>query len=66
MICDEAVGSWLIAAGLLLLVGGLLAWTGALSRLGNLPGDIRISRATREACIPSQWPRILRSGFLPA
>jgi hypothetical protein len=36
-------GPWLIGGGLLLLVGGLLAWTGALSWLGNLPGDIHIS-----------------------
>ncbi|HEX4558634.1 MAG TPA: DUF2905 domain-containing protein [Mycobacterium sp.] len=42
----------MVAAGLLLLVGGLLAWTGALSGLGNLPGDIRISRGNTRIYIP--------------
>ena len=28
-------GPWLVGGGLLLLVGGLLAWTGALSWLGT-------------------------------
>jgi Protein of unknown function (DUF2905) len=45
-------GPWLVAAGLLLLVGGILAWTGALSGLGNLPGDIRISRGNTRIYIP--------------
>jgi hypothetical protein len=38
--------------GLLLLVGGLLAWTGAMSWLGNLPGDVRITRGTTRIYIP--------------
>ena len=45
-------GPWLVAAGLLLVVGGILAWTGALSGLGNLPGDIRISRGNTRIYIP--------------
>jgi Protein of unknown function (DUF2905) len=45
-------GPWLVAAGLLLLVGGILAWTGALSGLGNLPGDIRINRGNTRIYIP--------------
>lgn len=45
-------GPWLVAAGLLLLVGGILARTGALSGLGNLPGDIRISRGNTRIYIP--------------
>ena len=45
-------GPWLVAAGLLLLIGGILAWTGALSGLGNLPGDIRISRGNTRIYIP--------------
>ena len=43
---------WLVASGLLLLVDGILAWTGALSGLGNLPGDIRISRGNTRIYIP--------------
>jgi hypothetical protein len=34
----------LIVLGLLLVAIGLLAWTGALSWFGRLPGDIRIER----------------------
>jgi hypothetical protein len=45
-------GPWLVGGGLLLLVGGLLAWTGALSWLGNLPGDIRISSGNTRIYIP--------------
>lgn len=45
-------GPWLVGGGLLLLVGGLLAWTGALSWLGNLPGDIRIDSGNTRIFIP--------------
>jgi hypothetical protein len=45
-------GPWLVGGGLLLLVGGLLAWTGALSWLGNLPGDIRVSSGNTRVYIP--------------
>jgi hypothetical protein len=38
------VGRWLILAGVLLVVVGLLAQTGALSWFGRLPGDIRVQR----------------------
>ena len=33
-----------VAAGVALVVIGLLAWSGALSWFGRLPGDIRIER----------------------
>ena len=45
-------GPWLVGGGLLLLAGGLLAWTGALSWLGNLPGDIRIDSGNTRVFIP--------------
>jgi uncharacterized protein HemY len=45
-------GPWLVGGGLILLVGGFLAWTGALSWLGNLPGDIRISTGNTRIYIP--------------
>lgn len=45
-------GPWLAGGGLLLLVGGLLAWTGGLSWLGHLPGDIRISRGNTRIYAP--------------
>src|ERR1700722_16113244 len=45
-------GPGLVGGGLLLGVGGLLAWTGPLSRLGGLPGDIRRSRGDTRIYIP--------------
>ncbi|HEV7852776.1 MAG TPA: DUF2905 domain-containing protein [Mycobacterium sp.] len=45
-------GPWLVGGGLLLIVGGLLAWTGGLSWLGNLPGDIRIDSGHTRIFIP--------------
>lgn len=38
------MGKWLVIAGVLLVLIGLLAQTGALSWFGRLPGDIRIER----------------------
>ena len=40
----QSFGTWLIIAGVLLLVIGVLANTGMLSWFGRLPGDIRIER----------------------
>ncbi len=37
-------GLFLVVAGVVLVVVGLLAWSGALSWFGRLPGDIRIER----------------------
>ncbi|AEA25690.1 hypothetical protein Psed_3515 [Pseudonocardia dioxanivorans CB1190] len=45
-------GPWLVGGGLLLLGCGLLAWTGALSWLGKLPGDIRVTSGTTRIYIP--------------
>ncbi|HEV8612824.1 MAG TPA: DUF2905 domain-containing protein [Gemmatimonadales bacterium] len=42
----------LIAAGLVLVVAGLLAWAGLLSWFGRLPGDIRIERANTRIYLP--------------
>ena len=39
-----SVGPALIAAGVILVVVGALAWSGALAWFGRLPGDIRIER----------------------
>jgi len=40
----KSFGTWLIIAGLLLLVLGMLVNSGMLSWFGRLPGDIRIER----------------------
>ena len=45
-------GPWLVGGGLVLLCVGLLTWTGALSWLGNLPGDIRIEGENTRVYIP--------------
>jgi membrane protein implicated in regulation of membrane protease activity len=37
-------GKWLMVAGIVLLLIGLLVQTGALGWFGRLPGDIRIER----------------------
>jgi hypothetical protein len=42
----------LVAAGVALVVVGLLVWSGALSWFGRLPGDIRIERDTVRVYIP--------------
>jgi hypothetical protein len=45
-------GPALVAVGLVLVVIGLLAWTGALSRLGRLPGDLRFGGGNVRVYIP--------------
>lgn len=37
-------GMFLVLAGIALVAIGLLAWSGALSWFGHLPGDIRVQR----------------------
>ncbi len=39
-----SLGLTLVLLGLGLVVVGLLAWSGALSWFGRLPGDIRVER----------------------
>jgi hypothetical protein len=41
---SSETGLVLIVAGIVLVVLGLLFWSGALSWFGRLPGDIRIER----------------------
>jgi membrane protein implicated in regulation of membrane protease activity len=40
----DGMGKWLIVGGVVLILLGIAAQTGALSWLGRLPGDIRIER----------------------
>jgi hypothetical protein len=46
------VGPWLVGTGVLLVVLGLLVWSGALHWFGRLPGDIRIERDTVRVYVP--------------
>jgi len=40
----RAAAPFIIAAGVLLVIVGVLAWSGLLSWFGRLPGDVRIER----------------------
>jgi hypothetical protein len=42
----------LVGLGVLLVVVGLLAWAGALSWFGHLPGDVRIERPGLRVYVP--------------
>jgi hypothetical protein len=41
-----------VAAGLLIVVVGILVWAGGLSWFGRLPGDIRIDRGNVRVYFP--------------
>jgi hypothetical protein len=45
-------GLVIVAIGAILIVIGLLAWSGALSWFGRLPGDIRIERPGVRIYVP--------------
>ena len=40
----RTLGPLLVAAGLVLVVVGLVAWSGGLGWFGRLPGDVRLER----------------------
>ena len=46
------IGLPIVAAGVLLVVIGLLIWSGALAWFGRLPGDIRIERPGVRLFVP--------------
>lgn len=48
----RAVGPWLMAGGVILLIVGLMAWSGWLSWFGRLPGDIHIQGERTRVFIP--------------
>jgi uncharacterized protein HemY len=45
-------GPLLVAAGVALVLVGLLVWSGSLSWFGRLPGDIRIERDSFRVYVP--------------
>ena len=46
------LGRLLVASGAVLVLVGLLVWSGALAWFGRLPGDIRVERETVRIYIP--------------
>lgn len=48
----SSAGPLLVAAGVVLILVGLLAWSGGLGWFGRLPGDIRIERETVRVYLP--------------
>jgi hypothetical protein len=46
------VGLLLVAAGILIVVLGILVWAGGLSWFGRLPGDIRIDKGNVRVYFP--------------
>lgn len=45
-------GAVLVLAGIALVAIGLVAWSGALSWFGHLPGDIRVQRESSSFFMP--------------
>ena len=48
----SSAGLWLIGAGVVLVLLGVLAYMGWLSWFGRLPGDIRLERPNTRVYIP--------------
>jgi hypothetical protein len=48
----SSFGPVLVALGAVLVVVGLLAWSGALSWFGRLPGDVRVERENARVYVP--------------
>ena len=51
------LGPVLVVLGIVVVVVGLLAWTGALSWFGRLPGDILVERENVRIYVP--WVSML-------
>jgi hypothetical protein len=50
-------GPLLVAAGVVLVLVGLLVWAGGFGWFGRLPGDVRIERDTVRVYVP--WVSML-------
>ena len=49
---QPSAGPLIVIAGIVIVVLGLLVWSGGLSWFGRLPGDIRIERDRVHVYIP--------------
>ena len=52
VVSHQQVGLWIIGAGFVVIVLGLIVWAGGLSWFGRLPGDIRIQGQSATVFIP--------------
>jgi membrane protein implicated in regulation of membrane protease activity len=48
----KSMGPLLVVLGAVIIVLGVLAWSGLLSWFGRLPGDIRIDRSHTRIYVP--------------
>ena len=48
----SSAGLAIVVAGVVIVLVGLLVWTGALSWFGRLPGDIRVERPNVRMYVP--------------
>jgi hypothetical protein len=53
----HGVGPLLVAAGVVLVLVGLLVWAGGFGWFGRLPGDVRVERETVRVYVP--WVSML-------
>jgi hypothetical protein len=49
---QSSLGPLLVGVGLLLVVGGLIAWVGGFAWFGRLPGDLRWERGSVRVYAP--------------
>lgn len=48
----RSAGPFIVVAGIVIVVVGVLVWAGGLSWFGRLPGDIRIERGNVRIYVP--------------
>lgn len=49
---ERNIGPFVVVAGILVVLLGVLVWAGGLSWFGRLPGDIRVERGNLRIFIP--------------
>jgi Protein of unknown function (DUF2905) len=49
---ERNIGPFVVVAGILVVLLGILVWAGGLSWFGRLPGDIRVDRGNVRIYIP--------------
>ena len=49
---ERNIGPFVVVAGIVVVLLGILVWAGGLSWFGRLPGDIRIERGNVRIYVP--------------